>query len=198
VLGVPIPLPEGVLDLPELPSAVELPLRSPLDVLPGALAAARACKGTRSTIRRSRGSLRRGRLSVRCLLNRERRRRGLRRLGGNGRLLRAATAHSRAMVRRGFFSHFGTRPPGQTLEQRLRRVRYIPTRRRWTVGENLAYGTRGRSTPARIVRAWMHSTSHRAVILAPTFRDVGIGIKRGTPVARRRGVTYTINFGRRR
>ena len=130
-------------------------------------------------------------------MNRERRRRGLRRLGGNGRLLRAAAAHSRAMVRRGFFSHFGTRPPGATLEQRLRRTRYLPARR-WTVGENLAWGTRGRSTPASVVRAWMHSSSHRANILYPTFRDVGIGIKRGTPTTRRRGVTYTTDFGRRR
>ena len=83
------------------------------------------------------------------------------------------------MIRRRFFSHFGTKPPGQTLEQRLRRVRYIRARRSWIVGENLAWGTRRMSTPARVHRAWMRSTGHRANILHPTFRDVGIGIEPG-------------------
>ena len=87
VLGTPIPLPEGPIDPPELPGLPELPPLSPLDELPTVLPATRACEGTHAPIRRSAASRRRARLAIRCLVNRERRRRGLRRLGGNGRLL---------------------------------------------------------------------------------------------------------------
>lgn len=193
VLGAPVPLPDGPVELPDLPAPPGLPLEE----LPVTLPAARTCRGTHSPIGRSRASKRRGRLAVRCLLNRARRRRGLPPLGGDGRLRKAAAAHTRAMVKRGFFSHFGTRPPGRTLAQRLHRSRYLPARR-WIVGENLAYGTRRRSTPASVFRAWMGSTGHRANILRPSFRDIGIGVRPGTPIARRRGVTYTTDFGNRR
>ena len=48
----------------------------------------------------------------------------------------------------------------------------------------------------RIVGDWMRSPGHRANILSPTFRAIGIGIANGTP-SRDSGATYTTDFGRR-
>jgi uncharacterized protein YkwD len=39
-------------------------------------------------------------------------------------------------------------------------------------GENLA---RGRTTAREVVRAWMHSESHRANLLKPRFTHIGVG-----------------------
>jgi uncharacterized protein YkwD len=197
LLGAPVLLPDLATDVPEIPGLPNLPPLPPLDDPLGALPAAQPCEGAHSLIGRSAASRRRARTAVRCLLNRERQRHGLRPLGADDRLLEAAGAHSRAMIRGGFFSHFGTRPPGATLVDRLQRSRYLPARR-YVVGENLAYGYGTKSTPATIHRAWMHSTSHRVNILARSFREVGVGIEVGSPVAPRRGVTYTTDFGRRR
>ena len=69
----------------------------------------------------------------------------------------------------------------------------------YTLGENIAWGSLRYSTPESIVRMWMHSPGHRANILRPQFRDIGIGIARGAP---ERGVhgaaTYTTDFGKPR
>ena len=201
VLGPPVLLPElpvdVPVDVPEIPGLPDLPPLGPLDDPLGALPARQPCDGARSVIRRSVASRRRAQTAVHCLLNRERQHRGLRPLGEDARLLHAAGAHSRAMVRGGFFSHFGTTPPGRTLVERLRRSHYLPARA-YVVGENIAYGSGGGGTPASILRAWMHSTSHRANILGTGFREVGVGIEVGSPVAPNRGVTYTTDFGRRR
>jgi uncharacterized protein YkwD len=48
------------------------------------------------------------------------------------------------------------------------------------VGEDLAWGT-GRLSRARaIVRMWLASPSHRANLLHPGYRMVGVGALRGT------------------
>jgi uncharacterized protein YkwD len=132
-----------------------------------------------------------------CLLNAERRARGLSRLRSNGRLARSALGHARDMVRRGYFAHVAR--SGASVIDRIRRGGYLTGARRWTVGENLAWGSGARATPREIVDAWMRSPGHRANILAGQFREVGIGIALGAP---RRGVrsaaTYNTNFGARR
>ena len=113
----------------------------------------------------------------------------------NGRLVRAATGHSRAMVRRRFFAHVG--PGSLGLADRLRRARYIPRRGgTWLIGENIGFG-RGRFTrPATMHRAWMRSTPHRAAMLERRFREVGFGIVSGRPYGGG-GATFTADFGRR-
>lgn len=195
-LGAPVQLLEGQLDLPEVPGLPDLPPLGPLSEPLEGLAAAPPCEGARSPIARSPASRRTARTAVLCLLNRKRDRDGLPPLRENVRLEEAARAHSRAMIRGGFFSHFGTSPPGRTLIDRLRHSDYLPARHA-RFGENIAYGIGPGSTPASIVRSWMDSTPHRANILAPAFREIGVGIELGSPVARGRGVTYTTDFGRR-
>jgi uncharacterized protein YkwD len=131
------------------------------------------------------------------LLNAVRKAHGLTSLRLNAKLTRAATAHSRDMVRRRYFSH--VTPEGLNFSDRIRGTGYLRTNRRWLVGETLAWGWRRRAAPARIVRAWLDSPPHREVMLNPAYREVGIGVVTGAPRAMPRGgATYTADFGVKR
>jgi uncharacterized protein YkwD len=152
----------------------------------GACSAANANPSTASKRALVRGTL--------CVLNSHRARNQLRPLRLSRRLSRAARRHSRAMARRNFFSHDSL--GGASFVDRIRRTGYLRRARSWSVGENIAYGTGSRSTPASISRAWMNSPGHRANILSRSFKAVGIGIARGTPGGGGGG-TYTTDFGRR-
>ncbi|MFD1827405.1 CAP domain-containing protein [Mumia zhuanghuii] len=52
----------------------------------------------------------------------------------------------------------------------------------WKVGENIAYGYRW---PRHVVDAWMDSPGHRANILEPRYRRIGVGVRRDS-----RGVVW--------
>ncbi len=140
---------------------------------------------------------RQARAAIRCFLNREREQRGLGKLDKHKRLQRAAQKHTEVMVRKGCFAH---ECPGEpSLVSRLRNVDYlIGALIRWTCGENIAYGGENLGTPKAMVKAWMNSPPHRANILNPAFKDVGVGFMPGTPGARKAdGGTYTTDFGLR-
>jgi uncharacterized protein YkwD len=132
--------------------------------------------------------------AVICEINRQRARRGLGKVRADRRLSRTATRHARAMVRQRFFAH--TSPAGATMTERLRASGY--GRGRWAAGEALAWGTGSRATPRGVVRVWMHSPPHRAVVLGRTYRDVGIGVALGSPYrgAMRGSATYAAELGR--
>ncbi|HEX5909743.1 MAG TPA: CAP domain-containing protein [Thermoleophilaceae bacterium] len=187
-LGVPFPALPGLGQIPA--GRVDLPVGLPVA---GVTA---ACPGSYRRFRRTRRGERAARSALLCLLNAERAKRGLPRVRGNGRLVRAANGHSRAMVTRRFFAHVG--PGSIGLVDRLRRAGYIPARGgTWLVGENIGFG-RGRYTrPATMHRAWMNSTPHRAAMLERRFREVGFGIVSGRPYGGG-GATFTADFGRRR
>jgi uncharacterized protein YkwD len=130
-----------------------------------------------------------------CLVNRQRHIRGLRRVRTSPRLTAAAERMARDMVARRYFAHVSL--TGETVVDRVRRTGYLGDARGWTLGEVLAWGTGRRSSPAATVRAWMRSREHRAVLLAPMFRDAGMGIAHGLPVAGiRHGATIAGEFGR--
>jgi uncharacterized protein YkwD len=139
-------------------------------------------------------SLRAARHSTLCLLNRERRKRHLHRLRFNHKLAVAGLRHARDMVDNQYFSHDA--PSGQDFVQRILDTDYVPASASWTLGENLAWGDRRMASPREIVRAWMASPGHRANILKPRFREIGIAIVIGAPV---HGVasaaTYATEFG---
>jgi uncharacterized protein YkwD len=138
------------------------------------------------------------RRAVACLVNRKRHRHGLGDLDRDGRLHRSAQRHTRRMHNQGCFSH---RCSGERdLVGRLWSVNYLESGlRQWACAENIAWGIKSEGKPAKVVRAWMHSSSHRRAILSPTYRDMGIGFVRGTPAyGGRHGATYTIDFGLRR
>jgi uncharacterized protein YkwD len=135
--------------------------------------------------------------STLCLLNKQRTRRHMRKLRREGRLSHAARGHSADMVHRSYFSH--SSPSGVDLVDRVRRAGYLAPARAWFVGENIAWGSGGLSTPKQIVRAWMHSPGHRANILNRSFREIGVGIALGSPRGHHSAAaTYTTDFGMRR
>ena len=129
-----------------------------------------------------------------CLVNRERSSRGLRKLTVSKRLSLAAVRHSRDMARRNYFSHVS--PRGSTFMTRIRKTGYLRGARSWSAAENIAWGSGSYGTPRSIVRAWMRSAGHRRNILG-RFRNIGLGIVRGTPSRGWDGATYTQTFGRR-
>jgi uncharacterized protein YkwD len=129
-----------------------------------------------------------------CLLNRQRAKHGLGKIRGNVRLRKAATRHSRDMVRRRYFDHVA--PGGETLTDRARHARYLAhASRSWWLAENIAWGSGYLATPASIVNQWMHSPPHRANILDGRMRDAGIGVATGSPRGGG-GATYTLALGR--
>jgi uncharacterized protein YkwD len=134
-----------------------------------------------------------------CLLNRERTKRGLPSLRTNGTLQASARDYAQDMVRLSFFDHVS--PSGETLTDRIKRdTRYLAGAQGWEIGENIAWGTGARATPAQIVSGWMNSAGHRQNILHPGFREMGLGIALGTPVnasAASGAATYANQFGRR-
>ena len=83
--------------------------------------------------------------------------------------------------------------------ERIRHSGYLHSAHRWVLGENLAWGTRSRSSARAIVRAWMHSPRHRKAILTPAYREVGIGVVPGVQrPGQTEGATYTADFGVKR
>lgn len=126
-----------------------------------------------------------------CLINRERTTRNLRKLRRNRRLDVASRRHARSMAARDFFEH-------GNFVGRIRSANYLRGARSWRLGENIAWGSGVLSTPAEIVDAWMNSPGHRANILSRGFREIGIGIARGTPNrSYDDGATYATDFGTR-
>ncbi len=131
-----------------------------------------------------------------CLLNQQRKAHGRRALKSNKRLAKAARKHARDMVERDYFSH--TAPGGVSFVDRIMRQDYVDPGEGWTLGENLAWGSYQLATPKSIVRSWMHSPGHRANILNPTFREIGIGVVRGAPEpGTESAATYATSFGTR-
>lgn len=127
-----------------------------------------------------------------CLLNAERKAKGLRPFRPDPRLRVAALRQSRDMVERRFFEHVN--PDGVGHHERILRTGYRRGPGEPATGENLATGRRDAGTPAVIVDGWMNSRGHRANILRRGFDEIGIGIvaefEEGGP-----GATYTTTFG---
>ena len=132
--------------------------------------------------------------TVLCLVNRERTRRGLKRLRASSKLDKAAAGHSRDMVRRRFFDHVS--PGGGTMTDRIKQTGWFSGARSYAYAENIAWGSGGYATPKSIVASWMNSTGHRRNILGRRYTELGVGVALGTPEDHE-GATYTTNFGAR-
>lgn len=134
------------------------------------------------------------RAAVVCLINSERAKAGLREVKVNPKLEAAAGAYAARLVAEHFYSHVD--PAGGTVERRIRASGYLSGAWLWGLGENLAWGSGSRSTPAAIVTAWMGSPLHRANILMREWRDLGVGQSAGNPYGNL-GSTWAAEFGER-
>jgi uncharacterized protein YkwD len=127
-----------------------------------------------------------------CLINAQRRRNGRGPLSQNVLLDRAALLHSLDMAKRKYFEHRD--PDGVQPDARIVHAGYPPI----LVGENLAWGELAQSTPANIVSLWMKSPGHRANLLEPAYREIGIGLAFEAPEPQdtpRQAAIYTTTFG---
>lgn len=119
-------------------------------------------------------------------MNRVRADHGLALLRLDPRLETAARSHSADMMRRGYFSHGSF----------ARRVRSFGVRGR-RLGENLAWGTGSYSSARALVGMWMGSPPHRANLLQPGFRRVGIGAVIGAFAGHGGATVVTADFAGR-
>jgi uncharacterized protein YkwD len=100
------------------------------------------------------------------------------------RLLRAARGHSADMMRRQYFAHGSV--AGRALAQGARGPVF---------GEDLAWATG--LTAKWVVDHWLASPSHRAVLLRPGFRRIGVGIAFGTFAGHGGAAVVTADFAGR-
>lgn len=133
--------------------------------------------------------------AILCLLNGIRTDAGLQPLSENSQLDQAAAGMAQRMVTEHFFSH--ETPDGKTVVDRVQPTGYIPANGNdWVVGENLAWGDGSLSTPQAIVNGWMNSPGHKANILAPDYKDIGLAVAQGSPTTQATGgTTYVNDFG---
>ena len=115
------------------------------------------------------GSLTSSEASILGVVNSVRAAHGLAALRSDGPLTKAARSHTANLIRTDVFTHgsfaarlasYGARGP--------------------RFAENLAWGTGSRASARSIVRAWLASPGHRANLLRPGFRRIGIGARVGT------------------
>jgi uncharacterized protein YkwD len=128
------------------------------------------------------------------LVNKQRTSRGLASLRANVALVKAARGHSAEMVHKRYFNHDsynGTAFSSRLISYGYKRAGYSS----WSVGECIAWGQGLLGTPQAIVSSWMHSPSHRAIILTARFRDVGVGVHSGSYMGG--AFFFTLDFGRR-
>jgi len=84
----------------------------------------------------------------------------------NSKLNNSAQAHSEDMALHDFFGHKGSN--NSSMGDRAKASGYKFSR----LGENIAAGY---ATPEDVVQGWMNSPGHRANILNPSYREMGIG-----------------------
>jgi RNA polymerase sigma factor (sigma-70 family) len=116
-----------------------------------------------------------------ALVNKERAAAGCGPLTEDAQLEDAALAHSEDMAARDFFDH--NNPDGVDPGARITAAGY-----RWsTYGENIAMG---QPTPQAVMESWMNSPGHRANILNCSFKNIGVGVHKGSG-----GPWWTQDFG---
>jgi uncharacterized protein YkwD len=118
----------------------------------------------------------------------------LRPIAASQRLRIAALGHSRDMLWRHYFAH--TSPTGSTFTHRVIASGFV-TYGQWWAGETLAWGSGSYGRPAAVVKAWMHSPEHRAILLSPRYHLVGIGCSYGTFLGHSGASVWTVDWGHR-
>jgi uncharacterized protein YkwD len=98
-------------------------------------------------------------------------------------LVRAARAHSGAMIRTGVLAH------GDFVRRLVRFGAHGPV-----VGENLGWTVDDPAAVRRVVSWWLGSPRHREVLLRRGFRQIGIGVALGPFGGSPRCIVVTTDF----
>jgi uncharacterized protein YkwD len=136
--------------------------------------------------------------AVLCMVNWERTTHGLSALRASTPLAAAAAGHSSEMVAGKFMSHAS--PGGGNLRTRALKTGYLSSLTCSTLlGETIAFGSGSWATPAHLVSSFMQDPAHRRTMLDRRYRDAGVGLALGAPMAGSSGsaATVTVDFGRR-
>jgi uncharacterized protein YkwD len=123
---------------------------------------------------------------VLVLLNQIRQQHGLTSFTASSQLRNAARGHSDDMIERGYFDH---NSPNEAWDARI--SRYLKSS---LIGEDIAWGQGSYGTPEGIVSQWMHSPTHRAIILTAGFHRIGLGLTTGTVSGAEGAVMATADF----
>lgn len=113
-------------------------------------------------------------------------------------LKQSSNAKSADILRCDDFSHTAC---GRRWTYHLDRVGYPPPCR----AENIGWGAGFGATVRSIMTEWLNSDLHRPILLSGRYRQIGLGLRRGTLEVRRDGRTYvyrdahvwTAHFGSR-
>jgi uncharacterized protein YkwD len=98
----------------------------------------------------------------------------------------AARAHSFDMLQNAYFDHPSPGTGAETPNSLSSKGALS--------GETIAWGVGSYGSPAGLVGQWMRSAPHRAVILTPGIRRVGVGIALGSFGGMRNAVMATADF----
>jgi uncharacterized protein YkwD len=123
-------------------------------------------------------------------INAQRRAGGLPKVRAAAGLNRAADFHSREMLAGDYFAHPSRN--GGAFDRRIHRF----TRGR-AVGETLAMLSSCRGMPGLTIGMWMNSPDHRAIIMSPSLRRVGVARRSGR-LGGGRACMITADFASRR
>lgn len=112
--------------------------------------------------------------AILSLVNAERGKENLTPLTLNTFLTNAAQGYAEELAQGNFFSHES--PSGVTPLDRIRNAGYFhpPCNcpQGYAIGENIA---KGQPTTERVMQDWMQSEGHRANILNPHYKELGVG-----------------------
>ena len=134
-----------------------------------------------------------------CVINERRADAGLAPLRDSNRLDRGATGHSADMVAYDYLAHEAEGRP--SLYRRILATGYFDGAADALYSENIGLAPAARATARVLVDAWMVSPSHRANLLHPVFRDIGVGLAFAGPdpvfYPDDPSVVFTTDFGQR-
>lgn len=111
-------------------------------------------------------------VATRCLINVERKKKGLVPLKVNGPLQKSSAWQADDMLQFQYFDHF--REGGPEFGERILRFGYADDADGYAIGENIAWASSPIATPKKIVKLWMNSPPHRKNILTKGYRDQGL------------------------
>ena len=161
------------------------------DPYAGLLAPPAVCGSAAETVSLERASAVRTML---CLTNYARTRSGLAPLRANSLLAQAGQAKLTADLACGELSHTPCGKPFRSVF-----AAYLRGASSYQIGENIAWGSGDSATPRQTMNEWLHSADHRKNILAPGFRDLGIGYEPGEAFQDSSGATlWSQEFGKRK